>query len=213
METAATSEPQRYLRLRHIDQDLVDTHGARCMDGSPGGLYFAAATSTANRSRLVVFIEGGGECRTLLSCATWAWRAGSSSNWPLTMRLPQAIPKIWPGSPMDPDVRANPDFHDWAKLSLPYCSGDMHSGTRTERDPKTGWFFAGHALIVAALAQVSRSWPELQPTQVLLTGSSAGGIGALLHADVVAAHWPVASVKASPESGLFYAGVRSLPDL
>lgn len=47
---------------------------------------------------------------------------------------------------------------------------------------------------------------------MLLTGSSAGGIGALLHADVLAAHWPAASVKASPESGLFYAGVRSLAD-
>ena len=47
---------------------------------------------------------------------------------------------------------------------------------------------------------------------MLLTGSSAGGIGALLHADALAAHWPAASVKASPESGLFYAGVRSLAD-
>ena len=48
---------------------------------------------------------------------------------------------------------------------------------------------------------------------VVQGSGNVGGIGALLHADVVAAHWPVASVKASPESGLFYAGVRSLPDL
>ena len=277
---SSSPAPQRFLRLVHLDRDLVERHGARCMDGSPGGLYYAPASAAANRSRLVVFIEGGGECRTLLSCATWAWRAGSSSDWPLTMRLPHALPKVWPGSPMDPDPQRNPDFHDWAKLSLPYCSGDMHSGTRTERDAKTGWFFAGHSLIVAALAQFTRSWPEPQPTEapltdasplthapspspsrspsgppsplpspspssspspspsprprppahphsrthplphpspspwrkVLLTGSSAGGIGALLHADVLAAHWPAASVKASPESGLFYAGVRSLAD-
>ena len=75
---SSTPAPQRFLRLVHLDRDLVERHGARCMDGSPGGLYYAPASAAANRSRLVVFIEGGGECRTLLSCATWAWRAGSS---------------------------------------------------------------------------------------------------------------------------------------
>ena len=216
LSPCATPRPhsmqQSHLRLRYIDRDLGAAHGARCMDGSAGGLYFTPATSAANRSRLVVFIEGGGECRTLLSCATWAFRAGSSSNWPTTMELPRALPKIWPNSPMDPSPAANPDFHDWAKLSLPYCSGDMHSGTRRDRDKRMGWFFSGHALIVAALAQLGRSWPDLEPTDVLLLGSSAGGIGVLLHADVVAEHWPAARVKASPESGLFYAGVRSLRD-
>ena len=81
---------QSHLRLRYIDRDLGAAHGARCMDGSAGGLYFTPAASAANRSRLVIFIEGGGECRTLLSCATWAFRAGSSSNWPTTMELPEA---------------------------------------------------------------------------------------------------------------------------
>ena len=99
--------------------------------------------------------------------------------------------------------------------ALTYHRRPLHRRAPVERGDVVypAYWIAAGALIVAALAQVSRSWPELQPTQVLLTGSSAGGIGALLHADVVAAHWPVASVKASPESGLFYAGVRSLPDL
>ena len=44
--------------------DLVDRLGARGMDGSPGGFYYTPAASEANRSRLVIHLEGGGECRT-----------------------------------------------------------------------------------------------------------------------------------------------------
>eukprot|EP00966_Prymnesium_polylepis_P062918 1460169-Prymnesium_polylepis.1 len=118
----------RSLRLWRTDADLVAAHGARCMDGSAGGFYASPASSPANATRLVVFIEGGGECRTLRSCASWAYHAGSSSGWPVHYSSGQLA-----ASPMDPSPEHNPDFHDWARLVLPYCSGDLHSGTRTER--------------------------------------------------------------------------------
>ena len=30
-----------FVRFVRLDADVVSTHGARCMDGSPGGFYFA----------------------------------------------------------------------------------------------------------------------------------------------------------------------------
>ena len=51
-----------------------------------------------------------------------------------------------------------------------------------------------------------------EPQSVLVTGSSAGGIGALLHADYFSRHFDNAIVKASPACGFFYAGVSSLRD-
>ncbi|KAL1519741.1 hypothetical protein AB1Y20_023249 [Prymnesium parvum] len=196
------------LSLRLLDADLVATHGARCMDGSPGGLYLSPAASAANASRLVLYLEGGGECRTARACAAWASHSGSSSRWPARFASAQLA-----GSPMDPSARANPDFHDWARLVLPYCSADLHAGTRRDRSaPLGGWYFAGHRLLVGALAQLRRAWPRFAPTHVLVTGSSAGGIGALLHADFFGAHWPAAAVKVSPAAGYFYPGAPSQRD-
>ena len=108
--------------LRHfaVDADLVAAHGARCMDGSAGGLYASPAASVANASRLVVYIEGGGECRTVRSCASWAYHAGSSSSWAQHYSSAHLA-----ASPMDPSPRRNRDFHDWARLVLPYCSADQ----------------------------------------------------------------------------------------
>ena len=201
--------PRQILRLQQVDPDLVQTHGARCMDGSGGGFYAAPPSSAPNKSRLVIYIEGGGECRTRSSCASWAYHSGSSSFWPQT----RTVPLRDTASPMDPSPGRNPDFHDWARLVLPYCSGDLHSGTRTSRSASLGgWYFAGHNLIVGALEQLRRTWPSFQPTHVLVTGSSAGGIAALTHADFFAAHWSSAIVKVSPAAGFFYPGVSAAAD-
>ena len=183
------------------------------MDGSPGGFYFAPASSSANATKLVVHLEGGGECRTARACTTWAFHSGTSITWPQILDDPKL-----PGSPMDSSIQANPDFHDWAKLFLPYCSADLHSGTRTERsEPLGGWFFAGHNLLAGALAQLKRLHPSIghSPSHVLVTGSSAGGIGALIHADWFRSsqQWPSAAIiKVSPEAGLFYPPVSSVRD-
>lgn len=202
---------QTALRLQTLDADLAAT--GVCMDGSPGGVYHAPAGSAANASRLVVHLEGGGECRSARACAAWAFRSGSSTRWPALHVLPESLPNAWPGSPMDPSAAANPDFHDWAKAFVPYCSGDLHSGTRTERSAALGGFyFAGHRLLAASLVQLRRLWPGYAPSHVLVTGSSAGGIGAIAHADFFADFWPGAVVKVSPEAGLFYPPVASVRD-
>ena len=52
----------------------------------------------------------------------------------------------------------------------------------------------------------------MAPSLVLLSGSSAGGIGVLLHADYFAAAWPAATVKAAPAAGFFYPAVSSERD-
>ena len=119
---------------------------------------------------------------------------------------------------MDPSPSENPDFHDWAKVFVPYCSADLHAGTRKERSAALGgWFFAGHNLIAGAIAQLQRlpsstTTVGVAPSHVLITGSSAGGIGALIHADWFAALWPRAHLKVSPEAGLFYPPVASVRD-
>lgn len=102
---------------------------------------------------------------------------------------------------MDSDCAANPDFCSWSKVYIPYCSGDMHSGTRTDRSVKLGnYFFAGH-LQIEGMASEIKSHPArgAAPTHFLITGSSAGGIGALTHTDFIAEKFPKTVVKGAPQ--------------
>lgn len=195
------------LRRVLLPECLVEQSGARCLDGSPGGFFFLPANSTANASKLVVYLQGGGECRTAEDCTAWRGGAGpSSTEWPAE----RAVDSI---SELTSSLRTNPDLHDWAKLFLPYCSADMHSGQRRTRDKALGgFFFAGHSILAASLQHLRNLSDYREPTVVFVSGSSAGGIGALLHADFFARHWSRASVKVSPAAGFFYAGVSSLPD-
>jgi len=199
-DTADSGAPR--LPLIRLPKRLVEQMGARCLDGSGGGFYYLPAASATNASKLVIAIEGGGECRTAADCNAWRGGSGpSSSRWPSYRSFPRF-------SELSSSPYLNPDFHDWAKLFLPYCSADMHSGQRTTREPKLGgYFFAGHTLIAASLHHLANAPGYREPFTVLVTGSSAGGIGALLHADFISRHFANATVKASPACGFFYAGV------
>jgi len=203
---AATSAADTGLRRVLLPPNLVKKLGAYCLDGSAGGFFYLPAASKANASRLVVTLEGGGECRTATDCASWNGGSGRSSHgWTAT--------RTFPGfSELSSDAAINPDFHDWAKLFLPYCTADMHSGRRSDYDESLGGYFSGHNVIVGSLEHLLGLSDYTEPSDVLVTGSSAGGIGALLHADYFSRAWPAATVKASPACGFFYAGVSSLHD-
>jgi hypothetical protein len=59
-----------------------------------------------------------------------------------------------------------------------YCSGDVHSGTRTTATKETwGFYFSGHLNLVSIVKQLNATVPALSAaTDILLTGSSAGGL-------------------------------------
>ena len=48
--------------------DEVQTHGARCLDGSPQRLWYSPATSAVNASKFYIHLMGGGWCESMESC-------------------------------------------------------------------------------------------------------------------------------------------------
>jgi hypothetical protein len=194
------------LQKRMIADEIVTSVGARCGSGSPAG-YYHAAGKAENATKYVIYFQGGGECRTKANCDKWFRKGeGDSSQWASTMETQH-------GNTMDGDCDMNPDFCTWSKIYVPYCTGDMHSGTRT--DPSTalgGYYFAGHLQVVGLIEDLKLLPKYKTPTHALITGSSAGGIGALTHTDFFADAWPSATVKGSPECGFFYAGVTARND-
>jgi hypothetical protein len=85
---------------------------------------------------------------------------------------------------------ANP-FKDWNAIYVPYCTGDVHFGTKDGVDiPDQGitagvksQHFVGRKNLETYLGQIVATWPH--ETQVMLTGASAGGFGAGLNYGLV----------------------------
>ena len=135
--------------------------------------------------KLVVYFEGGGACWDDLTC-----------SFPIGSGLPSPAPQFYvpaipPGSTpagiggMFDTTRADNPVRDWSMVYIPYCSGDIHTGSTTKT-----YFNAGNPFLpaqyeithrgfdnfMAVLAWMRSELPK--PSQILVTGVSAGGYGA-----------------------------------
>lgn len=137
--------------------------------------------------KLVVYFEGGGACWDNFTC-----------SFPIGSGLPPPAPQLYvptipPGySPagiggMFDTARADNPVRDWGMVYIPYCTGDIHTGSATG-----SYVNAGNPLLplgmsfniqhrgfdnfMAVLAWMKSELPK--PSQILVTGVSAGGYGA-----------------------------------
>jgi hypothetical protein len=172
----------------------LDIPGAVSRDGSPAGFYYKF--SATGDKRLLVYLVGGGACQDNFFCTNnppnksvsltaEAYLAGAGN-----LLGPSPTPQD-PNQPMfqsgvfknDP---ANP-VKDWNMVFIPYVSGDLYAGDRIDATvpgytPLDGkpMQFQGRPNMIKF---VGRIVPTFQDAPVVLvTGSSAGGIGALLSA-------------------------------
>lgn len=79
-------------------------------------------------------------------------------------------------------------------IFVPYCTGDIHAGDRVATYAGRETHHVGAANVEALIARVAATAPDAE--RVVLTGSSAGGFGALLNWHRVRAAFPCARVDA-----------------
>eukprot|EP00041_Stephanoeca_diplocostata_P030501 m.924511 g.924511 ORF g.924511 m.924511 type:complete len:465 (-) comp23769_c0_seq12:365-1759(-) len=192
-------------QLNWMNLVLLDTEfpAARCLDGSPSGFYYRAGAR--NSTTWVIFLEGGDICREISDCVDRkSSMLGSSRNWARTKLNPNAILN-------DRDI-TNP-FRTAHHIYVPYCGGDAHSGNRTATFEYFGvnhtLVFAGHTTIMATVATLLEEFGMVNATRVLVSGDSAGGLGAYLNIDFItdalADAAPNAIVKGAPLGGYYLA--------
>jgi Pectinacetylesterase len=140
--------------------------------------------------KLVVFFQGGGACADAESC-----RLGSGFDDTVTT---DDDPGLSGGGLLALDDARNP-LGDWSFVFVPYCSGDLQTGdVRTDYGDVVighrGWQNAK-----AALDRALRAFPR--PETVLVTGCSAGSMGAAFHAETILRRYPNARVAEISDSG------------
>lgn len=163
-----------------------------CLDGSAYGYYALKGTV----DKWVVALQGGGWCFGLDDCFARTQPAyaggglGSSKHW-------SAWAWAWD---------FGPEFADWGALYLPYCDGGGFAGAMEQPVPynaSVDLYFRGAANLRAALTDFKARYSVAAPSEVVVTGGSAGGLSTTLHVDYIGAFLGAAMVAGVPQCGWF----------
>jgi hypothetical protein len=160
--------------------------GAMCRDGSPTGFYVRYGSV----NRLLVYLEGGGACTSPGFCdhnpanLSQVFIAGGETVLGSTFLLPGLQQ---PGTLGIFDLNnANNPFRDWSQIYVPYCTGDVHFGTkRNATAPGVSALqqFVGYPNMQKFVARIVPTFANAE--KVVLAGASAGGFGAGLNYGLV----------------------------
>src|SRR5262249_10558047 len=155
----------------HEQWTWVPVEGAFCADGGPTGL---AVNLTDRSPNAVIFLAGGGACWDYPSCyqsvlATYVASGFVESDMPFLTTMTSAVGLLNRDDPKNP-------FRDYSIISIPYCTGDAFTGSHTAVYNGKPTRHVGHANIMAYLPHIVATFPKAD--RIILTGVSAGGIGA-----------------------------------
>lgn len=151
----------------------VEPAGAQCSDGSQ---YKFFVNYSGKSNNLVLMFEGGGACWDYASCSGGARGAANAKGIPDTHMDRTQYMNLLRRDPQNP-------LADWNMVFVPYCTGDVHTGSKvaTYTNPSGGapltFRHLGHDNTQAVIGWIKQQLPNVP--RLLVTGYSAGGIGAL----------------------------------
>ncbi|MEQ9499675.1 MAG: pectin acetylesterase-family hydrolase [Deltaproteobacteria bacterium] len=147
----------------------VDVPDSRCMNETPTGF---GVNIHENATSLVIFLMGGNACFNDSSCFVTANRDGYGAS-------KFANDSVLGAPVFDRSAQSN-YLAEWSYVYVPYCSGDVFSGTSGRTQVGSGsYYFQGYDNIGLFLERIVATFPNVD--RVLLTGVSAGGFGAMLN--------------------------------
>ncbi len=161
---------------------LPASSGASCGNGTPYRFFVNTALFTRN---LVVEIEGGGACWEQRACEGQGKLSATNANG-VSSNYMTSLNSAAGGLVTPFTTRLNPiqpvRTQSWNQVYLPYCTGDVHTGAKlrvySDADathPRVQ-HHRGQANVRAAAAWLRANLGR--PDQLLITGFSAGGVGA-----------------------------------
>lgn len=164
---------------------FVPFDDAFCANGSTTGI---GVNINPASTRVLIYLEGGGACFDDVSCAGSPQRFGSSDFAAYADALDVGL--------FDRGDTNNP-FRDHSFVFVPYCTGDVHGGTN--ENGFGGRTQVGFRNVTRYLTRIVPTFPNA--TDVILTGRSAGGLGAIVNFDQVQRAFDCVPVYAFDDGG------------
>lgn len=154
--------------------DPAGGDGPICIAGTP----YSAFSRVRDPDKVMVFLQGGGAC----------WQDFYFCNVLAEAQEPGVAEPagIWEDKFDSGRGKIPSPFQDWSVVYLPYCDGSVFNGDNTVFDPSFGQaigvpqavlrFHRGLRNATAGIDLAKSLFPN--PEQVVVAGSSAGGVGA-----------------------------------
>lgn len=182
---------------------FIPIPGMVCRDNSGTGIGVRLKKSS---SKVIIYLEGGGGCFNALTCAAnpSSFNNIAFASWK-TVGLQFGI--------FDKASTRNP-FRDWNFIYVPYCTGDVHSGTNYSAQASLlhgDQKMVGYKNIELAL-EALKTYFGGSLDEVFFTGSSAGGYGVLMNASQVIDAFPNAKATVLDDSGPVLVDQKAQPD-
>ncbi len=191
-----------------------------CSRGTPY-MYFVKRGSGADANKLLMYYQGGGACWDGTTCSTVTGAfddnvnqkcvGGGNAGGNCTSN------SACPGGVCSSDNPANtttgfgdlsnPDnpFRNWSAVFISYCTGDIHWGDHDvaySGSPPFGGYGIKHRGYVNA--KVAEKWARehfVNPSEIFVTGSSAGAYGAILHGIILHDVYPASKFNVIGDAG------------
>ncbi|MFN0179875.1 MAG: pectin acetylesterase-family hydrolase [Gemmatimonadales bacterium] len=158
----------------------VHTDGAKCAKGGPWHFWVHRGAA----DKLLFYLQGGGGCWLKANCDLNDQPTFDSAV------EERDHPANGDGI-LQLDRPANP-FRGWTVVFVPYCTADVHLGSRPVDYDGVGMDHRGAANVAAALRWVQAE--VRQPAEIVVAGGSAGAIPVPVYATRLAAAYPRARV-------------------
>ena len=199
--------------LENLNLDVINEHKikfysianhnnqayARCMDGTPPGYYLRKGWASGE-SKWIIHLHGGAWCYDLHSCSKRRGTIlGSTKN-----SAKENINSFFHGI-LSKNPNVNPHFFNWNVVVLSYCDGGLFSGNRKKFLIGKGknFYFQGRKILKLLIEDLHKK--SLQnATDVILSGTSAGGLAVVLQGDYIRHFLPKnAHVRGLCDAGIF----------
>ncbi len=179
----------------------VPVEGMACGNGQPTGIGVNPGTS----DEVLFLVAGGGACWDAVSCFVLDAAVHITTGWG-EAQLHQEV-GVLEGHPLLDRSAADSPMGEATWIYVPYCTGDLHAGSRVgDYAPAGTVHHVGDDNVRALLAWAAEEIPVLD--RLWLVGISAGGFGIQLQADRFAAAWPEAELAlladGAPMVGPYY---------
>lgn len=181
VDGSTTDEPESPLLVPEDDVwTFVPVEGMRCGDGSATGV---GVNLRRTSDELLIYFQGGGACWNEATCGLGIASRTRSGYGP--SELADDAFSEW--LIFRREDSENP-FERMSYIVVPYCTGDVHAGTRTDTGPGRSVLHHGARNVDALIPSLVHAFPGLR--RVVLAGTSAGGFGAQLNYEKFANAFP-----------------------
>lgn len=133
--------------------------------------------------RWIIYLQGGGACYTEKSCSKRDDYRKSSKDYPKTIGQKAGL--------LNPSCSTNPYWCNANQVFVPYCTSDFYAGDRGASDETWGLHFRGWRVVDAIIdTLIKKHGLDKDSKEILWSGCSAGGKGALYNMDRVQKRLP-----------------------